>query len=212
METFHPSRRFEVCTSRHHPESKRPASMCNLFRAIPWFSVFALGTFGAARPSLERAGCGAPVAGLTLCLVSIPSTDSASVEIRNDGSSDVLVDLGIMLANGAYQYANALTLVVSDSSRGEIEGTLIDPAVVAGRTDPLVIPLSAGAAFRIPLRLSRYVFHAADRAGALDVGGQRSTIRAKLMGRRPNRSELVSYWTGSAVSNAITVVLPATPR
>jgi hypothetical protein len=186
--------------------------MSDLFRAIPLFSVFALATLGTASPSFEGIACGAPVSGITLCLASIPATDSASVEIRNDGSTDVLVDLGIMLANGAHQYPNALTLVVSDSSRVEIEGTPIDPPGVAGRIDPLAIPLSAGAALRIPLRLSRYVFHAADRAGALDLGGQRSTIRAKLTGRRPTRSELVSYWTGSAVSNAITVELPAAPR
>jgi hypothetical protein len=186
--------------------------MCNLSRAIPLFSVFALGILGAASRSLERIACGAPVSGLTLCLASIPGTDSASVEIRNDGSSDVFIQFGIMIANGAHQYPNAITLVVSDSSRVEIEGTLIDPPVVAGRTDPLVIPLAAGAAFRVPLRLSRYFFHAVGRAGELDFGGQRRTIRAKLTGRKPDRSELVSIWTGTVMSNGITIVLPVIPK
>jgi hypothetical protein len=190
----------------------RSATMCNLSWAIPLFSVFAFGSLGTASLSPERAACGAPVSGLTLCLASVSGTDSASVEIRNDGSSDVLIQLGIMIANGAHQYPNAITLVLSDSNRVEIEGTLIDPPGVAGRVDPLVIPLPAGAAFRIPLRLSRYVFHAAGQAGELDFGGQRRAIRAKLTGRRPDRSELISFWTGTAVSNAITVVLPGTPK
>jgi hypothetical protein len=185
--------------------------MRHLTRAVPLFAGLALGTLDMASDSLQGTNCGNPISGIALCLASIPATDRVSVEIRNDGSSDVIVRIGIMLANGARQYPNAITLLVQDSAGVELEGTSIDPPGVAGRVDPLALPLPAGAAARVPLRLSRYVFHAAHRPGEVDLGGERRAVRAKLTGHRPEGSELSSYWTGTAVSNTVMVVMPNAP-
>ena len=197
---------------RHH------AGIDRCLRALALAAAVGSVTAMTTRPSLAPSACGERVNGITLCLASVSATDTLSVEIRNDGSSDVFVDIGIMLANGARQYPNAIVLSLQDSGGIEFDGTSIDPPVVAGRVDPFVIPLPAGAAIRVPLRLSRYLFHAAARPNVVDLAGQHHLIRAKLIGRRPGDSRsgvdvsgraVASWWTGTAVSNAIAVMIPA---
>lgn len=179
------------------------ASMVSLFAACT------LGAFGTTSRLPQRGDCGDAAGGVRLCLASTPATGVLSVEIRNDGSTDAMVDIGVMLANGTHQYPNAITLSLQDTGAAAVEGTSLDPAGVAGRLDPLLVPLPAGASIRVPLRLARYVFRAAGRRGTLELAGEQRSIRAKLSGRRPGGSELSGYWTATAVSNPITLVMPA---
>src|ERR1035441_11099143 len=52
-------------------------------------------------------GCGAVVEGIALCLSPSAKTGSVTLEVRNTGPKDTVLNLGIMLANGARQYPTA---------------------------------------------------------------------------------------------------------
>lgn len=209
-------------TQRH---VRRVTGAARLFRGFALAALVAVSSLalrsGAPNRSARSNTCGDPVNGIALCL-TLAGTETLSVEIRNDGPTDAVLDLGIMLANGARQYPRSVNLSVQDSAGVELEGTSIDPPVVAGRVDAFVVPLPRGAAFRLPLRLSRYFFHAAARPAEIAIpGGRRCTIRAKLTGIEADGSApsvnarglaRASYWTGTAVSNAIVIVMPAGGR
>jgi hypothetical protein len=106
--------------------------------------------------------CGTPVHGIVLCLSPFEQ-GMATLEIRNIGDEDAVLDLGIMLANGARQYANAITLTMRDAAGQEYQGVLAEPAIVSGRLDPFIISLPKGANIRLPLQMSKY---------AMSTGGQ----------------------------------------
>lgn len=58
--------------------------------------------------SFRTAGkCGKPVTGIALCLSRSAEPD-AMLEVRNTSPKDAVLNLGIMLANGARQYPTAL--------------------------------------------------------------------------------------------------------
>jgi hypothetical protein len=209
-------------TPRH---VRRGTEAARLFRAFALAAVVAVSSValrrGAPNRSAQSNSCGNAVNGIALCL-TLAGTETLSVEIRNAGATDAVLDLGIMLANGTRQYPRAVVLSAQDSAGVELEGTSIDPPVVAGRVDAFVVPLPRGAAVRLPLRLSRYFFHAG--AGSTETtipAGRRYTIRAKLTAIDSDRSAPSvngrglprgSYWTGTAVSNAIVMVMPAAGR
>lgn len=166
--------------------------------------------------------CGAPTRGIAICLATTATPDIVSLEITNDDSADAVIDAGVMLANGARQYPSAVRLIARDSRGHELVGTPIDPAIVAGRLDPLVVPLPAGASVRMPLRLSRYLFRGTGDSSGTGLGrGGRFVVRARLTGLGPDASHLnldvkglalMPYWRGTIESNAISVVPAAAPE
>jgi hypothetical protein len=64
------------------------------------------------------------------------------VELRNVGESDLILNLGVMLANGRKQYPNAVALTLTDAQGKSRRLDLREPAAVAGRLDPLDWPLT----------------------------------------------------------------------
>ena len=173
----------------------------------------------AAPGAVGGNGCGESVNGVALCLEPTSIHDVLSIEVRNVSAADVTIDIGIMLANGARQYPTAVTLSSRDSAGTEREGTLIDPPGAAGRVDPFILSLPAGASFRLPLRLSRYMFTSTGtRDGSGLVRSRWYAIRARLTGRRPEAAELsldvkglalAPYWSETVISNAVTIVEPS---
>lgn len=59
--------------------------------------------------------CGLPVGGIALCLSASAETGAGTLEVRNAGPNDVVLNLGVMLANGMRQYATAITLLLTDA-------------------------------------------------------------------------------------------------
>jgi hypothetical protein len=70
--------------------------------------------------------CGTPVNGIVLCLSPVERGE-ATLEIRNVGDTSAVLNLGIMLANGARQYAKAITLTLRDTAGREYQGVLAEP-------------------------------------------------------------------------------------
>lgn len=79
-----------------------------------------------------------------------------NVELRNVGSADVVLDLGVMLANGKEQYPTAIHLSLVDGTGKERRLLPIQPSHVGGRMDPFLVPLPVGATYIIATSLSDY--------------------------------------------------------
>jgi hypothetical protein len=83
-------------------------------------------------------------------------TPNFRVELHNCGENDYVLNLGIMLANGNKQYPGAVVLNITDSRGKARRFELIEPTFVAGRLDPLIVPLAIDASFSIPVNLHKY--------------------------------------------------------
>jgi hypothetical protein len=181
--------------------------------------TFALSTSAAMSRSAgadRSGGCGPTESGIALCLAA-GVRGSVLLEIENQGASDAVLDLGVVLANGARQYPTAIRLTLTDSHGVTHRAQLAEPAAVAGRLDPFIVPLPAGAALRLPLALSKYALY--DSSAKLEQIGlaayEQYTMSAELTGRGVGDTEanldmkglrLLRYWMGTAMSNTITGV------
>ena len=130
------------------------------------------------------------------------------VELRNTGKDDLILNLGIMLANGRKQYPRAIVLIVTDSEGKSRVFDLREPWFVAGRVDPMIVPLPAGATFSLPVELDKY-WAAASKEFEYKFKGNYS-IEAKFNGEKvPPREDLLlaPYWIGAITSNRLTFVV-----
>jgi hypothetical protein len=136
-----------------------------------------------------------------------------SVELRNVGDHDLILNLGTMLANGKRLYADAITLLLGFPSGSERPLMLMGPAGVAGRVDPFVVPLPVGASYSVAVELTKY---APLGRGPLNLERGSYTLQAQFHGEpgvNPNLDMkgmvLMPYWTGAAVSNRLQFAIDA---
>jgi hypothetical protein len=131
------------------------------------------------------------------------------VELRNAGESDLILNLGVMLANGKEQYPNAIVLTLIDAEGKSRRLDLREPGFVAGRLDPLVLPLPFGSAFSIPVDLDKY-WAAASNEFHYKLKPGSYSLEAQFTGRGVSQREanldvkgiaLMPYWTGMVTSN-----------
>ncbi len=126
--------------------------------------------------------------------------------LQNEGQKDVVLNVGVMLANGARQYPSAVRVVAIDA-KGREHNLVIQPALVAGRLDPLVVPLRAGARYIVPLDLGAAVVQ--DKGTRLAPGRYR--VRVAYKGARVPKTAvpdmpgmaLMNYWEGMVRSAAV---------
>lgn len=80
------------------------------------------------------------------------------VTFENVGEHDTVLNLGIMLANGKLQSPSAVRLTLADTEGQVRELHFSDRryAGIAGRVDPFIVPLPAGAAYTLKLDLQDY--------------------------------------------------------
>lgn len=158
---------------------------------------------------------GEPVGGLQMSIYPdlVSRADSKlpkfRVEFRNAGESDLILNLGTMLANGKKQYPNAIVLTLVDARGKSRRLDLREPWFVAGRVDPLVLPLPTGAAFSILVDLDKY-WPAASKEFDYKLKPGSYSIEAQFTGRGVRQQEanldvkgiaLMPYWTGTVTSN-----------
>ncbi len=114
-----------------------------------------------------------------------------------------------MLANGKKQYPNAIVLTLVDARGKSRRLDLREPWFVAGRVDPLVLPLPTGAAFSILVDLDKY-WPAASKEFDYKLKPGSYSIEAQFTGRGVRQQEanldvkgiaLMPYWTGTVTSN-----------
>jgi len=156
---------------------------------------------------------GTPVDGLQISVLPAQTADQSelrpafTVELRNLGDHDLILNLGIMLANGRRQYADAITLLLGFPSGSKQRLVLMGPAFVAGRMDPLVVPLPVGASFSIPVDFTKFAPFGKD---PLKLEPGTYVLQAQFQGKKainPNLDmqgmALMPYWTGTVISNKL---------
>lgn len=158
-------------------------------------------------------GCGAVVEGIALCLSPSAQSGRVTLELRNTGPKDAILNLGIMLANGARQYPSAISLTLTDATGKVHQGVLAEPVIVAGRLDPFIVPLPNGASLILPLDLTKYALYTSGQIEELRPDPTKPyTVRAQFTGKGISQAEanldvkglaLMLYWTGIALSNTV---------
>jgi hypothetical protein len=133
------------------------------------------------------------------------------VELRNAGEDDLILNLGIMLANGRKQYPKDIVLIVTDSQGKARRFDLRVPGLIAGRVDPLIVPLPVGSTFSIAVDLDKY-WAAASKEFEYKVKPGTYYLEAQFSDRGVTQQEakldakgiaLMPYWTGSITSNRL---------
>jgi hypothetical protein len=157
---------------------------------------------------------GAAVNGIVLLLTRMTECASSRtpcfrVEFRNVGESDLILKLGMTLANGKKQYPSAVVLNITDAQGTHRRFDLIGPAGIAGRIDPFMLPLPVGGRFSIPIDLSKY-FAAASKEYDYKFVPGRYWIEAEFLGKSVSEQDanldsknvaLFHYWEGIVDSN-----------
>jgi hypothetical protein len=139
------------------------------------------------------------------------NTPKFRVELRNAGQNDLVVNLGMMLANGKRQYPNAVALTLTDAQGKSRRLDLREPAMIAGRVDPFVVPIPVGATFSIPVNLDGY-WPAASKEFDYKLKPGTYSLEAQFTGRSVSQQEanldvkgiaLMPYWTETVTSNQL---------
>lgn len=155
--------------------------------------------------------------GLQISL-SASGANVLNVSLRNNSEQDTMLNLGFMLAPGVvttragkdnfvpnkqYQYPEAITLVLVDTSGKSTELELVGPPGVAGTLEPFEVPLPSGATYSIQTPLSKYwdpkTFRRVEK-GTVQLSAK---FTSKVTGSDKNKR----YWTGTILSNTVTVKL-----
>jgi len=140
-----------------------------------------------------------------------PNVPKFRVELRNAGETDLILNCGVMLANGKKQYPNDVVLTLTDAQGKAREFDLKEPGFVAGRLDPLIVPLPTGATFSLPIDFEKYW---AAKSQEFDYKIQPGTyfLEAQYTGKGVSQLQanldmkgvaLMPYWTGTATSNRL---------
>jgi hypothetical protein len=132
------------------------------------------------------------------------------ITLLNPGRKDLVLNIGMLLANGNKQYASAIELLLTDPRGKTWKFPAGDPGSIAGRIDPFVLPLPAGASFTLPLNLDDDWAFRAVTADAKLTGP--CTIKARYSGKGVSMSQayldskgvsLMPYWMGTVESNEV---------
>lgn len=185
-------------------------------RLVSLASLLVLGGLSAARKPVVQTS-GEASSGLQMSIYpdqtgGAPSTATKfRVELRNAAQKDLLLNLGIMLANGKAQYPNAVILILTDAHGKSRRLDLREPGFIAGRMDPFVVPIPSGARFSIPVDLDKY-WAAQSKEFDYKLSPGTYSLEAQFTGRNVSQQEanldvkgiaLMPYWTGIAVSNRL---------
>jgi len=131
--------------------------------------------------------------------------------VENVGPADVVLNLGILLANGKTQLPTAVRLAVTDAA-GKSRTFVRQVGGIAGRVDPFVVPLPAGGQYTLPFDLAACA-DAADPGTPLAPGAYK--VAAAFTGEKVVRTNtdttglaLMPYWTGTLRSGEADVRVP----
>jgi hypothetical protein len=168
----------------------------------------------AAKAPVGEPLWGTPRNGLRLGLCRAEAEADGKVRLPvvldNVGTADLVVNLGVVLGNGKKQVPLAVRLLFTDAEGKEYTLRRNEPGV-AGRVDPLVVPLAACNRYTISCDLEEW-------RAQLAPGPYR--VRGEFEGNAVTRKEvnadttglaLMTYWTGTIQSDECRVTLPARP-
>jgi len=169
----------------------------------------------AATGPAEQTLWGTPLNGLRLGLCRTESKNDDKprllVALENVGAEPLVVNLGLMLANGKQQLPLAVRLIFTDAD-GKKHILRRNLPRIAGRVDPFVVPLPAG---------SRYYTTSDDLDEMIDrLAPGQFRVRAEFVGEAVTAKQvnldttglaLMTYWTGTIQSAECQVTLPVRP-
>jgi len=155
--------------------------------------------------------CGKPADGLRMCIDLVRNATMLRVRIQNSGGRDQLVRIGSILGDRAY--ADRIRPIVSTFNLGEVEFTNREPGIVAGRLDPLVIPLAAGGSYDVSTPVKSFASTSPALKENSTLGAYlsvRSTLRVELRASSdkcplygsPNPN-MIHCWNGALISNTM---------
>lgn len=151
------------------------------------------------------ASCGEAVEGVALCLKPSNAPGGVTLELKNTGTKDLVLLVGVALANGRHQYFSEVELTYTTEA-DVCRGPLGEPDFVAGRFDQLFLPLAAGASMTLPVAAP---FMKCEHGGWLTKMKPRGrfTVRASLVGKsaKSEDSSLITNWSGTATSNLVVI-------
>jgi hypothetical protein len=133
------------------------------------------------------------------------------VKLHNAGDRALILNLGMMLANGKKQYADAIHLLLTDAHGKTLPLELTGPAYVAGRIDPFVVPLPEGATLTLPIDLEDYS-SPRQHIFKLSFAPGQYTLSAEYTGAGVSQQtanldmkgiSLMPYWIGTVKSNVL---------
>jgi len=83
-----------------------------------------------------------------------------NIALQNIGKKDLVLNLGIMLANGKEQYSTAVKLILTDPNGKtyEFHNNIGRHPGIAGRVDPFVVPLAVGCTYILRVDFDNYWF------------------------------------------------------
>jgi hypothetical protein len=158
---------------------------------------------------------------LRVAVATVPHSGNLptfEVELSNIANHDLVLNLGMMLANGHRQFADAIHLSLRDVDNNSEELDLIGPPFVAGRIDPFVVPLPRGARITLPVKLDDY-WAPKQKIFEIKLGRGRYWLSAEYRGANPKIVNLdmkgialMPYWVGRVSSREISFVVPPKDR
>ncbi len=152
---------------------------------------------------------GEPTKGLQMSVSVIKPSKAGNVRfqvaIRNIGEQDVILNLGIMLANGKFQLPDRIRLNQADAAGKTRELHFSDKRFpgVAGRVDDYLVPLRAGSVFSLTLRLEDF-WSPEDKDFAVKLKPGKNQIVAHIEGIADDtETEIIPVWKGKLKSNVL---------
>ncbi len=130
------------------------------------------------------------------------------VTLENAGDKDVMLNLGMMLANGKVLLPDAIHLILIDSAGKSRELHFSDRRYpgVAGRIDDYAVPLRVGSAYT--LRLSLDNFWCPKMKGRLKLKPGEYRVRSEFVGKGAQSVNgdmegirLMNFWQGTLQSD-----------
>jgi hypothetical protein len=126
------------------------------------------------------------------------------VAVQNVGDTDVVVNLGHMLANGTVMFPDAMTLTLADpvGISWKLEFSDRRYAGIAGRVDDFTVPLRSGSVYVLRTFLDQWT------APKIAPGRYRVSARLRGEGARAINPDtegiaLMNFWKGVAESQAV---------
>lgn len=212
---------FRGAVEGDHP-TKRPKKVFkNVWYVLVTSLLCFVGLSAALRPSPQTSAQSVGGLQMTLYLDQAAGVQSKApkfkVELHNAGENDLILNLGIMLANGKRQYPSNVVLTLTDSKGISRRLDMIEPGDVAGTLAPMVLPLPVGATFSFPIDLNKY-WPAASKEFDYKLKPGAYSLKAQLTGKGVSQQEdnldvkgiaLTPYWRGTVTSNQIRFEVPS---
>jgi hypothetical protein len=164
--------------------------------------------------TLHRASDQSESAAPTLMLTYTGTQALFRAEMRNPSTEDLMLNLGFQLANGREQYMTAVEFTLTAADGRVLHLDPPGPCTIAGRVDPLIVPLPAGAAFSFQVDLEEYDVPE-EKIGKLHLVPGSYTVQANYTGksathRNLDRGGIVAtrYWIGTVTAPSVVFTVP----